>query len=230
MRVRKRTVVVLASVVVLVVLGLGAGLALLVLHEPGYYARCEVAPGAERLELSKKCVGTIFSMAGNIAGGAPEWAGEITHEQLNSMFAEDFMKWGEAESLRRVGITKPRIIFEQDRMRLAFRYGTGVFSTVISLDIKVWLAPQDTNVVAVEFLGRYAGSLPISAHALLEVLSAQAREQNTEVTWYRHNGNPVALVRFQANRLRPTFQLHRLELLDGKIAIAGKNVPEASTY
>lgn len=230
MRVRKRTIIVLATIFVLLLLGVGAGLALLVVHEPGYYARYQVPPGRERIELSRKCVATIASMAGNIAGGAPDWAGEITDEQLNSFFAEDFQKWGEAESLRRVGITSPRIIFEQDRMRLAFRYSTGAFSTIISLDIKVWLTPQDANVVAVEFLGRYAGSLPISAHALLEVLSTQARERNVEVTWYRHNGNPVALVRFQANRLRPTFQLHRLELSDGKIAIAGRNVPEASTY
>jgi hypothetical protein len=76
------------------------------------------------------------------------------------------------------------------------------------------------NVICLEILGRKAGAMPVSAQSLLELISEQARK-DIEVTWYRHEGNPVALLRFQNDRARPTFQLRRLELRQGMITIGG---------
>jgi hypothetical protein len=178
-------------------------------------------PGKERLDQSKACVGRLASLINYIQNGAQEWLVEISEEQLNSFFEEDFLKWGESEMLKKSGISGPRMVFEPDKIRLAFRYGSKPFSTVISFDVKVWLPPREVNVVAVEFLGRHAGSLPISAQSLLDLLSEQASNRNIEVSWYRHNSNPVAVVRFQADQVRPTFQLRRIDLSQGKLTIGG---------
>jgi hypothetical protein len=43
------------------------------------------------------------------------------------------------------------------------------------------------------------------------------------VNWYRHDGNPVALVRFQPDRPNPSVVLQRLELQDGRIVVEGKS-------
>jgi hypothetical protein len=84
----------------------------------------------------------------------------------------------------------------------------------------MWLAGTEPNVVAVEIQGFRAGAVPISAQSLLERVS-EAAPQNLEVSWYRYNGHPVALLRFQADRKRPTMQLRHLEVQQGKVVIAG---------
>ena len=49
-----------------------------------------------------------------------------------------------------------------------------------------------------------------------------AREWNADVTWYRNNAHPVALIRLQANQNRPTLQIRRFEIADGQAHIHGK--------
>ena len=77
------------------------------------------------------------------------------------------------------------------------------------------------------FVFKAPGSLPVSAQSLLERVSEAARRQDIEVTWYRHEGNPVALLRFQANQPRPTVRLEKLELQEGLLVIGGHSVEAA---
>ncbi len=49
------------------------------------------------------------------------------------------------------------------------------------------------------------------------------RPRDIEITWFRHKGKPVALLRFQASKPRPTVQLQRLELREGMIVIGGRS-------
>jgi hypothetical protein len=51
------------------------------------------------------------------------------------------------------------------------------------------------------------------------------------VAWYRHNGNPVALLRFP-NDSRSGVQLLQLELGSGKLTLVGRavdNMPHAAS-
>jgi hypothetical protein len=89
---------------------------------------------------------------------------------------------------------------------------------VLSVDFRVWLAGKEPNVVALEIQGYKAGALPISAQSILEKIT-EAAPQQVEVSWYRYNGNPVALLRFQANLKRPTMQLKHLELHPGRLVV-----------
>src|SRR5207253_2306140 len=116
-----------------------------------------------------------------------------------------------------------------DRIRLGFRYGTEPWSTIITIDLKIWLpVSPEPNVVAIELEGLHAGGLPISAQSMLEHIFDVARRHDIEVTWYRRSGNPVALLRFQAGQTKTSVRLERLELRDGKIIIGGKAVePQA---
>jgi len=120
-------------------------------------------------------------------------------------------------------------VLEDDRLRLAFRYGKNTWSTIVSYDLKVWLAPKDTNVLCVEILGRHAGALPVSAQTLLNEISEVAAKRGIEVTWWRHNGNPVALIRLQADRARPTARLLRLEVKQGMMTVGGISLEPAQT-
>ena len=220
---RKQTILLLVGIFLFLAILAGTGLLILVYHEPGFYRRAYVPPGPKREQLSTVCAGKFFSLGNYMrsSDSKEEWAVEFTEEQLNSYFQEDFKKWGDCATLAKHGISDPRIVIDKDKIRLAFRYGTRPWSTILSLDVRVWLA-RETNVVVFEFLGRHAGALPISAQSVLESVSEHLHgHSSVEVTMYRHNGNPTAVVRIEPDKSRPTFQLRRIELEDGKITIGG---------
>jgi hypothetical protein len=221
---KKRTVMLLFLLTFLLLAGAGTGTLLLVYHEPDYYGRCAIPPGSERVLLSNQFVGVFGSdLVGKIIGGDVgklQWS-VFEEPQLNAYLQEGFLKWPDAASWKRHGISDPRVAFDKDHIRLGFRYGTKPWQTIISFDVRVWLVPKEVNMIAVEIVGRHAGSLPISAQSLLEVIAEQARNNNVEVKWYRHNGNPVALVQFQSDKSRPTFQLRHLILESKLLRIGG---------
>jgi hypothetical protein len=205
-----------------------SALALLVLHEPGFYTRSALPPGPVRKQHSKAFVAEFSHLFNGIYNLYPEWYGTFTDAQINSYLEEDFLASGNAEKVLPEGISAPRVVIEPDKIRLAFRYGSEPWSTIISIDLRVWLAPKEPNVVALELQGLHAGSLPISAQSLLEHISEVARRNNIDPTWYRHNGNPVVLLRFQSDQPRPTVQLRKLELHQGMLRVVGRSLAEPS--
>jgi hypothetical protein len=50
-----------------------------------------------------------------------------------------------------------------------------MWSTVISISFRVWVAPKEANVVVLELQSLYAGALPISAQSLLDQLAELKR-------------------------------------------------------
>lgn len=208
-------------IVALGVLGGLGGLGALLKHEPGFYRRAAVPPGQERKTLSAACLGRFTQLLNCLNDGYGKWDIKMSQGQLNSFFDEDYVRLGLAKDFAKHGISEPRVLLEEDRLRLGFRFGTGLWSTVVSYDLRLWLAPRDVNVVAIEILGRKAGALPLTTQALLKEITEVAKRRNIDVSWYRHEGNPVALVRFQADRPRPTFQLQRLDLRSGFFNIGG---------
>src|SRR5262249_10507624 len=121
----------------------------------------------------------------------------LTDEQVNSFFAEGF-KQERLENSLPEKFSEPRVCFEPGKIRLAFRYGSGLWSSVISMDFGIWLTGEP-NVIALELQGLHAGSLPIGTQSFLDSLSEFAEQNSIQISWYRHKGNPVALLRFQSD-------------------------------
>jgi hypothetical protein len=222
----RRKPLLLALTILLIILGVGAGLILLVTHEPEFYTRAAMPPGTERKQRSGRFVQEFFQFCQDVHH-YHEWNARFEEDCINSYFEEQFVPSGVAERVLPEGITAPRIAIEPDRVRLAFRYGSGAFSTIISIDMRMWLAPKEPNVVALELQGLHAGSIPIAAQSLLEQVSEAAKQNNIDVIWYRHNGNPVALLRFQADQDRPTIHLDHLVLQKGIIEVRGRSTDSA---
>jgi hypothetical protein len=225
----RRSVLLGIALFVLLAVGTGAVLLLLLHHEPDFYQRIAQPPGQERQkhseEFTAKCTSLLNGMINN-----REWEERFTEAQINSYLDEDFIRSGIHERMLPEGISQPRVSIAPDKVRLAFRYGSAPWcSTIVSIDFRVWLPTQspELNVVALELQGLHAGSLPISAQSLLERISDAARRQDIEVTWYRHEGNPVALLRLQANQPRPTVRLEKIQLYDGLLILGGHSVEAA---
>jgi hypothetical protein len=247
----RRSVLLAVGVLVLLFAGAAAGLVLLLRHEPSFYREAEQPPGVARKKHSGEFL-TRCSQLGAALREAREWSAPFTAEQINSFFAEGFpdpsdQKTVPAEDLAGPGtrsdgapqpfdapaseekvlpddIRDPRVRIDHDRLRLGFRYGKGWWSTIITIDLRVWVAANEPNVVALELQGMHAGALPITVQSLLEYVSETARRRNVDVAWYRHNGNPVALLHFQGKGTRTTVQLQHLGLEPGRLLIQGRSV------
>src|SRR5438093_1148226 len=86
---------------------------------------------------------TLLQMLADVKGNEQNrWDMSFADQEINSFFQEDFVNYREAESLRRVGVSDPRVAIDEGCIRIAFRYGTGFWSTVVSYDLRIWTLPK----------------------------------------------------------------------------------------
>ncbi len=224
----RRSLLLAIAIVLCLTCGVGASLWMLVRYEPGIYLRSAVPPGEERHQMSKKCWHKLLQMYNSVANQPDdqEWEHRFTDGEINSYLTEDFMQSHIKELPE--GISDPRIIIEKNNIRIAFRYGSGLWSTVVSIDLHFWLVKDEPNVVAMKLVGFHAGALPISSQSLLEGITKTCQENGIRVDWYRDDGVPVALLRFQAEQQHPTLELETIEIEPGAIHIQGRTKDAAS--
>jgi hypothetical protein len=219
----KRKSVLFGLGVALFLAAVGTTLVMLFLHEPAVYARTSQPEGTDRQIESGKFNAEFVRLYQELHN--PAWDAMFTEKSINSYFEEDFINSGVAKSVLPEGVSAPRVAIEPDKLRLAFRYNLGPWNTIISIDMRMWLASNgEPNVIALELQSLHAGSLPISAQSLLEQIFETARQNGIKVSWYRYHGNPVALLRFQADELHPTIQFLGLQLDTGRVIIRGRSI------
>src|SRR5438445_476870 len=142
---RKSVALTIAIVVILTAI-LGGALTLLLHHEPAFHLRAAIAPGAHRNKCSGEFIGELARLFAGISDKR-QWDGRFTADQINSYCQEDLLKEHADDQPLPQAIGEPRVALDPDRIRLAFRYGTGLWSTVISIDLRVWLVAREANVV-----------------------------------------------------------------------------------
>jgi hypothetical protein len=198
-------------------------LVLLIRYEPRRYTAAPLpALQQQQMDYSRDFIREFSDMISGMNGDRGDWYGKFTDAQINSYLQQAFVQSGLSERLLPDGISEPRVVFEPDRIRLAFRYHTSLLSTVVSVAMRVWLPRGEPNVVALQLERFQWGVLPISAQWLLERISDAGRQNGIEVTWYRHEGHPVALLSFQADQARSTLQLRAVQIDQGVLHIQGR--------
>jgi hypothetical protein len=206
-----------------------ATLWVLVRYEPRVYLQAAVPPGEERHKRSEQCWRELMQLYNSVASQDEQpWSHRFTDEQINSYLAEHFVSSRLDEELLPEGIKQPRIVIEPDKIRIAFRYGSGVWSTIVSVDLRLWLVKGEPNVVAIKLVGFHAGALPISSQSLLESINEKCQQRGIGIDWYRDDGYPVALIRFQNEQPHPTLELQLIKLERGAIHIQGHTKDPAS--
>lgn len=225
----RKSLLMTSGILLLVLLGLGTALAFMVAHEPAFYRQVEVSPGDQRQVQSKDFFREFMAMVNYYVGDYKLWEVDFSEDQINSYFAEDFIRSGLIHKTFPENISEPRVKIEADRIRIGFRYGKKPWSTVVSIDLKPWFAAQERDVLALEVQGIHAGLLPIASQSILERFSELARSQGIEVTWYRNEGKPVALIRFRASRPAPYVQKQWLKLTDGRVLL-GTGFPKIEEH
>jgi hypothetical protein len=217
----RKTIFLAAGIALAVLVVVGASLAVLVKHEPGFYRRGSLPPGPARKLSSQAFLLELAQLGDTLKVHTPRWLATFTEAQINSYFQEDFVRGTTRRDFFLKESTSPRVSIESDKVRLAFRYGAEPWSSVISIDLRVWLAKNEPNVVCLELQGLHAGALPISAQSMLDQVTEACQRKHIGVKWYRRDGNPVAMLRFQTDGPRPSVQLSKVELRQGMLVISG---------
>ncbi|HXD89153.1 MAG TPA: hypothetical protein VN641_21860 [Urbifossiella sp.] len=204
------------------------GLYYLAKREPDFYNRAPDPDGFETRERAAQLLTRVQDLKNEIRSRY-EWGETFTAEDLNCFFVQNMGDKGGLASLLPEGVHSPRVAIDGDRLKIGFKYGAGFWSTVVWVELKVWLVKDEPNLVAVEVCDLRTGSLPVGSQSVLDSISESAREWNIDVTWYRNGSNPVGLFRFFANQVgQPSSQILTLEVKDGKIMVAGRSAPDQS--
>ena len=218
MRIRRPNLFLLGG---LLVVSIVATVTTLLVHVPAFHTRTGESAGSARNEASNEFFLRLGSFTATFTGGKGPWTYTFTQKQLNSFFQEEFVRFGDADRFRNIGFTEPRVEFDEDRLRLAFRYGEGKWSTILSYDLKAWVSSSEPNVIVVEFLRCRAGAMPAPTQQVFQELSELAQQHNIDIDWYRHETHPVAVIHFQVDRARPTAQISSVKVSQGQMTITG---------
>jgi hypothetical protein len=212
----------LALLVVVALVGLvAATLALLVRHEPTYYRRAAIPRSKQRYDWSRGFCEEFTQLCNALQRDDIPWSAQFAAEQINGFLQEEFVDSGIDEKMLPDKVSDPRVAIDTDRFRLGFRYGYGSWSAIITIDMRLWVAQGEPNTVGLELVSLHAGALRINAQSLLEHVSEAARRSGVDVSWYRHDGHPVALLRFGPDQPRTTVHLRHVELQPGRLVIQG---------
>ena len=80
------------------------------------------------------------------------------------------------------GASDPRILIEQDRIRVAVRYRDSRFDTVVSCNVHIELTEQP-NMLAVRLSDLRAGALPLPLTRFTNGISNEAAAGDIDVRW-----------------------------------------------
>lgn len=219
-----------ATLIVLTVLGVTVGtLAYFLQQEPDFYKNEWASPpDGDDSVLSGKVLTKLDTLMNDVQDNRQvTWASYYSAEELNAFF-RDRQSGNNALIAGLLGnVPEPRFAIRGDHLLIAFRYGEGKLSTVITLELKVWLIKDEVNLLALQFVGFRAGAVPLPKYLILDRFAEVARKQNADVDWYRHEGQPVALCKLYANQPRPDSQITTLKIADGRLMIGGKHTVQA---
>jgi hypothetical protein len=219
----QRKSVLLVASIVLVLSAAGSAFALLIKHEPDFYRRACQPPGDERRKQSLHFANDFAQFYQDVTSSR-QWRARFNQDAINSFLDEQFVPGNWSKKGLPDGASEPRVWIDADHFRLGFRYDLGFLSTVISIDMRIWLAAKEANAVVLKLESLRAGALSIASPSLLEQVAEGLRQNNIEVTWYRHEGKPVAILRFQTDQDRPTYRLDHLVLEANAIEVRGRSI------
>lgn len=206
--------------------GIGGACYAMLAHQPAFYLAAQQPPGPMRVQASRELEQRVFALV-NDATYSKSWTFSCTTEQLNSYFVEDFLNTKLSKILP-PHVHDLRVHFQNDEILLGFEYGNGQLKTVVSLHLKAWLGQRDPNTLILEIISLQAGAMPFGIKAFHEEIAEQLRTQNIKSLWYRKDGHPTVVLKFQADRREPSFHFKRLEIKQGLFIIEGETLDPAA--
>ncbi len=192
-------------------------------HVPEFYQEAMGTAGStqQQQELGQQLERLVAELHNDVRREG-RWEAEFTDEELNAWFAADLPE--KAPDTMPAGVGDPRIRITPERVQLACKYESEWLSSVITVDVDVYLTDKP-NQLAVQTRGVRAGRVPLPYNQLLDRATGAARRSGIHLRWAGQKGDPVALVQVPAQHKQfaeREIHLETLELRDGAIYMAGR--------
>ena len=187
-------------------------------YQPSYYRAMAHLSRAKRADQAKKFVAQSLQLRNDICN-EPTWEAVFTDEEVNAWLAEDLITHF-ADQLP-PEVNEPRLLFELDRITLAFQLHQRGIQSVITVVARPCVPEGNTVELTLEKIR--AGILPVPADDFLDRIVNYARYHGVDVQWSRRDGYPVVVIRYTPNLDREDVQLEQVQICNGQIRLAGRS-------
>ena len=186
-------------------------------HKPKFYRAAVALPREQREVKAKQFVAQSLQLRNDIVN-EPAWEAVFSDQEVNAWLAEDLVTHF-ADQLP-PEVHEPRVIFEVDRVTLAFELDQGPIRSVI------WVVARprvpEENVLELTLEKIRAGVLPVSAEKILPRIGTQAKHHGFDVQWkYDENKLAVVTIRYTPVAGRDDVRLEQVQVRDGQMRLAG---------
>jgi hypothetical protein len=149
------------------------------------------------------------------------WEAMFSASQINGWLAYDVRK--NHSTLLPPDVSDPRVAFGDDGLKIAFRWQSPGWSTVVALEADLYL--HAINVVGVRIRNARAGKLPLPLGGFLNDVIESGREIGLQIEQQQIEGDPLLLVTLPTSFAKSdkSLSLETLELRDGALYIAGQS-------
>ena len=195
-----------------------AGAWLCLTYEPSYYRAMVGLSREQRAGRAKKFVAQSIQLRNDICN-EPSWEAVFTDQEVNAWLAEDLVMHF-ADRLP-PEVNEPRLLFEVDRIILAFQLRQGGVQSVITVVARPRVPEGNTIELTLEKIR--AGILPVPADNILDRIIEYARSHGVDAEWARKDGFPVVVMRYTPHVEREDVQLEELQIRDHQIRLAGRS-------
>jgi hypothetical protein len=186
-------------------------------HRPDFYRTLLVLDPARRQQRADEFVSHSSQLRNDIVNES-RWEAVFTAEEINAWLAEDLAQ----QFADRIppGVSDPRVLFEPDRVTLAFTHSAGAVQSVVWAVAR--LRVVGPNEVAFTFEKVRAGALPVPSDVLLGEFQNRGAGLGLRLSWSKDGDLPVATVRYEpASDSRPIV-LESVQVADGWVRLAGR--------
>jgi hypothetical protein len=187
-------------------------------HQPTFYRNMVEMPRETQEIEAKRFVAQSLQLRNDIVN-EPTWEAVFTDQEVNAWLAEDLVKHF-ADQLP-PEVHEPRVVFEPDRIVLAFQLDQGPVKSVITVDAKPEVPEGNVLVLTLERIR--AGVLPVFADKILDRIVEHAQERGIDVSWKRVDHRPVVTLKYTTDSERADIQLEHVEIRAGQIRLVGRS-------
>ena len=189
---------------------------------PGYYAEIIKAETSidekSRHEQAEALVGDVVQVRNDIAND-PEWTFRLTDKSINAWLAEHPLNDLLADLPEEV--RDPRIRFETERLKLAFRWQGKPLESVVSVALK----PEfiSTNELQITIQNVQAGLLPVSWTRFQNEIQDALNAQGLQAQWKTVGQETVLSLKIAPVMQSRQIEIEKVTVLDGELRITGRS-------
>ena len=187
-------------------------------YRPAYYRDMVELSPSKREKNAKQFVTASLQLSNDIRNER-SWEAIFSDQEVNAWLAQDLLTHF-AEHLPSE-VREPRVIFETDRIVLAFQYKQFGVDTVITVIARPRV-PRD-NAVELTIESVRAGILPVYSDGVIDKIIGHARTRGIDVRWQRHDGYPLITLFYSASLQREDVRLENLQIRGGQLRLVGRS-------